>query len=209
MKKVFGGFRPRFGDRATTPCFIGFSGNSPPSRRLGRLVCTGNHFASRALGPPLAGRERVARGAGLSRTESVACAFLRGDSPCAELLRAVGARTGRARQNGFALGRWRSNWSTIYGRDRVCRGPSGERGAGGETVTRRLRSPRWGNAQDARCPSCGRQDGGSPCSGHEPYSRRSVVALRRLARSPGMTVSPIFETPNVSRPASFSEAPIE
>ena len=36
LKKVFGGFRPRFGDRATIPCFIGVSGNPPPSKRLGR-----------------------------------------------------------------------------------------------------------------------------------------------------------------------------
>ena len=32
----------------------------------------------------------------------MASAFLRGALPCAKLLRAVGARTGRVRQNGFA-----------------------------------------------------------------------------------------------------------
>ena len=44
---------------------------------------------------------------------------------------------------------------------------------------------------------------------HLAYSFRADVALRRLARSPGITESPIFETPNVSRPTSFSDAPIE
>lgn len=42
-----------------------------------------------------------------------------------------------------------------------------------------------------------------------PYSRRSDVALRIDSRSPGMTSAPIFAAAKVSRPASFSEAPVQ
>ena len=43
---------------------------------------------------------------------------------------------------------------------------------------------------------------------HLAYSFRADVALRRLARRPGITESPIFEIPNVSLPTSFNDAPI-
>ena len=40
-------------------------------------------------------------------------------------------------------------------------------------LKKRLQSPRCGNAQDARCPSCSRQDGGSPC-GRDKRDRHST-----------------------------------
>ncbi len=42
-----------------------------------------------------------------------------------------------------------------------------------------------------------------------PYSRRSDVALRIDARSPGMTSAPIFAAAKVRRPASFNDAPVQ
>ena len=53
------------------------------------------------------GGEREAQSAGLSRAGSMASAFLRGALPCAKRCGAVGARTGRALQNGFAQRQWR------------------------------------------------------------------------------------------------------
>ena len=45
LKKVFGGFWPRFWDHAAPPCFIGFSGNSPL-----RSPCYGL-FAGKTISP--------------------------------------------------------------------------------------------------------------------------------------------------------------
>ena len=55
LKKVFGGFWPRFWDRAATPCFIGFSGNSPL-----RSPCYG--LFARGTISPVARRARRWRG---------------------------------------------------------------------------------------------------------------------------------------------------
>ena len=50
---------------------------------------------------------------GLSRSAPVAGASLRSALPCAKRLRAVGARTGRARQNGLRAGRWQGECFSI------------------------------------------------------------------------------------------------
>ncbi len=104
LKKFLAVFGPCFQTRPQPLVLLGFRGIRPFEAPA--TVCLpGKPFRpSRARGTPRAG-EGAGKGCARrvhSRARPVAGAFLRSDSPCAKHLRAVGARTGRALQNGFA-----------------------------------------------------------------------------------------------------------
>ena len=63
------------------------------------------------------------------------------------------------------------------------RDPPGERGAGGLTVAQRWRSPRCGNAQDARCPSDHAQAGGRWMNHDHAFFRNGKSHSLRKRRS--------------------------
>jgi len=212
---------------------LGFRGIHPFEAPVAAF-CRGNHFARRAR---LARRWRGGVGKGCARRGAFA-SRIRGQRvfgsalPCAKRLRAVGARTGRARRNGFARDEgdpmachWRGQggggdqrpetrdsetcppaksrvsglmsarwfplrqqrakraarqWGKACGR---ARDPPGERGAGGLTVAQRLRSPRSGNAQDARCSSDHAQAGGRWMNHDHAFFRNGKSHSLRKRRS--------------------------